>query len=82
MKLIDELIPELDQLLPDDCKVGSIKQSFLSKGIKEQFLKIAKEKFQLFRDLKEYDVEKNNGISEQASSIPENYWKLLIDLMV
>jgi len=82
MKLIDELIPKLDQLLPDDCKVGSIKQSFISRGIKEEFTKIAKEKFQLFRDLKEYELEKINGTSVQTSSIPEDYWKPLIELLI
>ncbi|MCE7743844.1 MAG: hypothetical protein GPJ52_01790 [Candidatus Heimdallarchaeota archaeon] len=82
MKLIDKVIPEIDQILPHDCKVGSIEQLFRSKKVKDEFLKTAKKEFQLFRDLKEFDIEKNGGISVQPSSIPEDYWKLLIELII
>ena len=82
LELIEKLVPEVDAELPNPCKIGSINQSFLEKGIQEQFLKTAKEKFQLFRDRKDFTLEKKNGITVQTSSLPEDFWKLLLDLML
>lgn len=81
LKLIDDLIPKLDDQLPGDCKVGSIKQLFLLAGVKEKYLKIAKERFQLHRDLKEFDIIKNNRTVEK-SKFPEQFWSHLVALMI